>query len=125
MSKGEMLMWQKKLKTILNIDEIEIKRMELYSLLVSVVLSKSIFKSNKELNFLFDSLNIKVKPYLLKSRTISLGKLIRVLEKSNSDEIDIFIDCFAKLLDYKIPTSSPKSNSSKNYMEELLKKYGR
>lgn len=49
-------------------------KIELYSIFISMILSKEEFKNNIEIKELFKELNIEVRPYIFKSRTALVGK---------------------------------------------------
>lgn len=125
-----------KLKELLDINEVENMKYELYGIVTTLILSKEYFKKNSDVRQFLKELSLNYREYVYNSRTTLLARVIRDIEKLNFEEINIF----ANELIYTIKTikineksiSSDESNNIKrikkkdsNYMEDLLKKYSR
>lgn len=123
----------KKIKNIEQNNDEEIIRIELYAIMVSLLLSKDEFKTNKEISEFLEKIDITFKPYILKSRTILLGKIIRILEKSELSELNLFVGIIKEKINIEneekeviFEKLKPVSKSRQlNYMNEILKKYSR
>lgn len=121
----------KKLKYIEQNNDEEITRIELYAIMASLLLSKEEFKTNKEISEFLNKIEIAFKPYILKSRTILLGKIIRILEKSDINKLNLFVEIIRGKLINETDVSSNEKNKSvnkikqSNYMNDILKKYSR
>ena len=77
--------WVKKIRYIRSLKDEELIRLESFSVIVSFMLSKEVFKVNSELKEFMNELGMDCKPYLVKSRTAMLAKIVRVFEKSRKN----------------------------------------
>lgn len=119
-----------RIKKVQNINNIEQLRFELYGIFTVLILSKEVFKSNKDIKEFIEIFNIKSKPYMIKSRSIILSKVIRTIRDLDDREIYIYISNLNKLfsdeIDKKVKDKCKEgTNDKENYMESLLKKYSR
>lgn len=120
--------WVKKIRYIKNLKDEELIRTESYSLIVSFMLSKDVFKVNAEMKQFMWKLGIECKPYLLKSRTAMLGRAIRVVEKAEKQQLLEYINIISEEVSGLPETrkiESTNKKNEKNYMKEVLKLYGR
>ena len=115
----------KKIMITQGIKDIDEFKMEMYSILTSIVYDRNIYKHNKELEELFLKLNIPCKPYLLKSRNQSI---IKFLSKSTYEELVEQLQILKKVMiesmeeDNKVETN--EENKESDY-DILVKKYGK
>lgn len=122
-------MWLKKIKYIMNLKDKDLIRMESYSVTVSFILSREIFKHNSELYEFMQKLGIICKPYLLKSRILLLGKAVRILQIAEKEEIINILEMInAKINEIEekkqeLPQIEKRKND--NYMKKMLDLYGR
>lgn len=122
--------WLKKIKFIEKLNDEDQIKLESYSVIVSFLLSKDVFKHNTDLKKIMCEFGIECKPYLLKNRTAIMGKAIRKFQQANSNEILIYLEKVRKFLDElepdeeKIEVSVDKKNKD-NYMKKMLDLYGR
>lgn len=118
----------KKIKYIKNLKDEELIRLESFSVVVSFILSKEVFKTNIELKEFMEKIGVECKPYLLKSRTVMVARAVRIVEKAEKQQLLNYIDFISEKLN-KIPeeekTQIKKKKSKKNYMKEVLELYGR
>ena len=118
----------KKIKYIKNLKDEELIRLESFSVVVSFILSKEVFKTNIELKEFMEKIGVECKPYLLKSRTAMVARAVRIVEKAEKQQLLNYIDFISEKLN-KIPeeekTQIKKKKSKKNYMKEALELYGR
>lgn len=118
----------KKIKYIKNLKDEELIRLESFSVVVSFILSKEVFKTNIELKEFMEKIGVECKPYLLKSRTAMVARAVRIVEKAEKQQLLNYIDFISEKLN-KIPeeekTQIKKKKSKKNYMKEVLELYGR
>ena len=70
--------WMKKIRYINNLKDEELIRLESFSVIVSFMLSKEAFRANVDLKIFMEELGIECKPYLAKSRTAMLAKMLRI-----------------------------------------------
>ena len=119
----------KKLSTIKNSNNIEQVRIELFGVITSILLSKELFKYNKEMVEFLQDIDIVCKPYIMKSRTAILGKVIRKIEKIEMQEmkeigevINRMVNEFSDSLNENI---EKPEKVKKNYMAEIMRKYSR
>ena len=118
----------KKINYIKNLKDEELIRLESFSVVVSFILSKEVFKTNIELKEFMEKIGVECKPYLLKSRTAMVARAVRIVEKAEKQQLLNYIDFISEKLN-KIPeeekTQIKKKKSKKNYMKEVLELYGR
>ena len=120
--------WVKKIRYIRGLKDEELIRLESFSVIVSFMLSKEVFKVNSELKEFMNELGMDCKPYLVKSRTAMLAKTVRVFEKSEKQQLFYYMDIINKRIaelpeEEKIVQVNKKNK--KNYMKEVLELYGR
>lgn len=120
--------WAKKIRYIRSLKDEELIRLESFSIIVSFMLSKEVFKVNSELKEFMNELGMDCKPYLVKSRTAMLAKTVRVFEKAEKQQLFYYIDIINKRID-ELPEEEKNvqvnKKSKKNYMKEVLELYGR
>lgn len=120
--------WVKKIRYIRSLKDEELIRLESFSVIVSFMLSKEVFKVNSELKEFMNELGMDCKPYLVKSRTAMLAKIVRVFEKAEKQQLFYYIDIINKRID-ELPEEEKNvqvnKKSKKNYMKEVLELYGR
>lgn len=120
--------WMKKIRYINNLKDEELIRLESFSVIVSFMLSKDAFRANVDLKIFMEELGIECKPYLAKSRTAMLAKMLRIVEKAEKQQLLKYIDVINQKIsdipeEEKIQTQNKKNK--KNYMKEVLELYGR
>lgn len=143
-----------KINKLSTINDIELARLEIYSIVIAMILSKDIFKSNKEIKLFVESMDIEIKDYLLRSRSNIFAKVVREIKKADVQKMNICIDIIQKeykrylssyenvelenkrdigidknVVEDKKNTYSKKpikhNKNKENYMSELMKKYSR
>lgn len=127
-----------KIRKLENISDENLKRMELYSIVSTLILSKNIFKFNKDINNFLKILNINFKNYVLKSRTLILARVLRKIEKADMQKLNFYSSSIKDFYNKEInninsnnkeekvaPTKNSRKKSEHNYMDEILKKYSR
>ena len=120
--------WMKKIRYINNLKDEELIRLESFSVIVSFMLSKESFRANVDLKIFMEELGIECKPYLAKSRTAMLAKMLRIVEKAEKQQLLKYIAVINQKIsdipeEEKIQTQNKKNK--KNYMKEVLELYGR
>lgn len=131
----------KKIKELNDIKDLELVRMEIYSVIVSMIFSKEEFKTNMEIAHLMDSMSIDYRDYVLKSRTIILSKVLRKVQKADENTLRKYIESIVEQhilnesnkndtdRDIEIDKEEAEKKKSKmnkeNYMKEMMKKYER
>ncbi|MCS0823175.1 hypothetical protein NX029_04280 [Cytobacillus firmus] len=104
-------------------------RAHTYGILMTLLLSKEIFKNNNDIqSFLVDN-KISFKPYVFHSRTQIVGRICRIIESYNINQlrqINNSINQLAFNNDNKHKTkSSKKTNKDENYFDSLLNQFER
>lgn len=120
--------WMKKIRYINNLKDEELIRLESFSVIVSFMLSKEAFRANVDLKIFMEELGIECKPYLAKSRTAMLAKMLRIVEKAEKQQLLKYIAVINQKIS-DIPGEEKKQTQNKknkkNYMKEVLELYGR
>lgn len=102
-------------------------RIQLYSLMTSVLLSKSIFKKNSDISSFLQKCNIDFKEYVYRSRTAIIARTIRVIESSSKEELIFIVDNLKNVLfetvtdNYKVR----KEPNNTNIADSILNQFGR
>lgn len=121
--------WTKKIRYIETLKDEDLIKVESYSILVSFILSKDVFKLNADLYDFMCDLGIECKPYLMKSRTALLGRAIRVLQYANMDKTMYILQKIKSKVNEiaEVEHSEPQIDKKRkdNYMKKMLDLYGR
>ena len=100
-------------------------RSSLYSVFVSILLSKEIFTKNDDIKEFLNAIDINFKDYVYKSRTLILARVLRNIEKSEAEDLYLYLETCKKLLfpnvDEKI--NAPKKESGS--LDDLLSQFKR
>jgi hypothetical protein len=121
----------KRITHIKKTSDLELIKLELYGIVVDLILSKEEFPLNVNIADFLKELKISYKPYLLKSRTTMLGKILRNIEKADESQIQLYINTLEKKLEMKENSSSNEQQTKKkkkkksNYMSDIMNKYRR
>ncbi len=123
-----------------HIKDFEYKKSNIYSGYCSLLLSREIFKYNKDLRTFITPIleeinktqrkNIVFKDYIYKSRSLIIARFIRIIEKSNESEFKIleqsYVNFISTLSDSDEHKASKNSNKKKeNSVDELLARFPR
>ncbi|WP_027625746.1 hypothetical protein [Clostridium lundense] len=118
-----------RIKKIQDINNEDLLRYELYSILATIILSKEEFKNNKEISVFLKSFNISFKEYVMKNRTIIMANTLRKIEKADLDTLQMYKKVLKDL--YLLNTKEfevmpkDKKQAKENYMNGILNKYSR
>lgn len=126
----------KKFSNTLKVHNEETLRINLYGYLAEIILSREIFKNNKDLLQFFEELNIKHKKYLYASRTLLIAKTIREIQLKDLGELSEIrnqtLRYLSKQLEDHHKDQSKESrkadkavNKNDEYVENIIKKYSR
>lgn len=77
----------KEIETSLFINKEDKLKSQLYGCYTSLILSKKIAPHNSDLKPVMEYFGLEFKPYVYKSRTILLSRVIRLIEKKADDEL--------------------------------------
>ncbi|HFD1648345.1 hypothetical protein [Enterococcus faecium] len=117
------------IKTFINkIDTktVELLKINLYGAISYLILSKEIFKKNKDISLFLNIIDISVKDYVMKSRTLLLSRIIRELEKMDIEQLK---EVYKKTLNYIFTLDEPESmkvkNRKKNSIDSVLNQFSR
>lgn len=105
---------------------IDIMRINLYGLISAVILSKTIFKRNSEISVFLELVNITVKDYVMKSRTLLLSRIIRDIEKMDADQLKkIQKETVNYLFSIQNIQEVTSKKNKRNSIDDVLEKFGR
>ncbi|NTM27961.1 hypothetical protein HQ710_11860 [Enterococcus faecium] len=117
------------IKTFINkIDTktVELLKINIYGAISYLILSKEIFKKNKDISLFLNIIDISVKDYVMKSRTLLLSRIIRELEKMDIEQLK---EVYKKTLNYIFALDEPESmkvkNRKKNSIDSVLNQFSR
>lgn len=108
-------------------------RYELYGIFTAIILSKTIFQKNQQIQQFLKEFNITYREYVFSSRTTIISRVVRRIEVSELEGLEEYLNKLNKyfLLDNDVNTSIKKvkknnvKNNQKDYINEILKKYSR
>ena len=127
------------LKSLKTIKNEEIYRCESFSIYVTFFLSTEIFTNNYNVKDFLDKnsefksfaqkYEMDLKDYLFKSRTNLVGRLIRIIEKAEINDLKTIINVIYDIAFFEIKSSSSKNSSNfktkGNYYDSLLEQFKR
>ena len=104
----------------------DLLRLELYSIVTDVFLSKEYFNKNRDIVAFIDAINFKYADYLFRSRTLLLARILRDINKADKDELLLIVRNLQLLLFNKIePDTKTKGKKSKNYVDSIMEQFKR
>ncbi|NMI05058.1 hypothetical protein HF638_13850 [Paenibacillus sp. SZ31] len=122
-----------KFKEVKKIQNENTLRVNLYGYLSEIILSTELFKSNKDLPEFFEFISIAHREYLYSNRTSLIAMTIRKLQKMDLKNLMVLqsrtMDFLYKHGDinddnYELE-STKRSNSSDDYVNDIVNKYSR
>lgn len=102
-------------------------RINLYSIMTTVLLSKNIFKKNMDISLFMIKLNIEFKEYVYRSRTSLIARMIREIESADKNKLLVLTNELKTLL-FSTPDEQnrlKKNNSNSNSADDILRQFGR
>ncbi|OAB48007.1 hypothetical protein [Paenibacillus antarcticus] len=104
----------------------ELLRLELYSIVTDVFLSKEYFNKNSDILSFIDEINYQYGEYLFKSRTLLLARILRDINKAEKNELLLIMRNLQHLLFNNIESDTKtKDKKSKNYIDSLMEQFKR
>lgn len=115
LKKGLMNLRKMMLKKVIsrtNTKNSEELRLNLYSLYSDYLLSKEVFKNNKDLKPFLEQNNIYFKEYVYASRTTIISRVIRKIEKGGIEELNLYFNSIKNVLfdELSLPKEKVKHN---------------
>lgn len=122
-----------KILSLEHIKDEDLLRINLFGYFSKIVLSKEIFKNNKELVEFIKSLGLEFRDYVYASRTVVVSRLIRHLEKRDINQLKEILNKMIEFLSIQLEivkvsddnTSNQKKHSESNYVKSIVEKYRR
>ncbi|MFB6364339.1 hypothetical protein ACFCP7_09780 [Paenibacillus elgii] len=112
-----------KLNGNMNIDLI---RLELYSIVTDVFLSREYFNRNSDIVSFIDAINYQYADYLFKSRTLLLARILRDINKAEKNELLLIMRNLQFLLFTNIESDTKtKDKKTKNYVDSIMEQFKR
>lgn len=112
-----------KLNGNMNIDLI---RLELYSIVTDVFLSREYFNRNNDIVTFIDAINYQYADYLFKSRTLLLARILRDINKAEKNQLLLIMRNLQLLLFADIePDTKTKDKKTKNYVDTIMEQFKR
>lgn len=104
----------------------DLLRLELYSIITDVFLSKEYFTKNSDIVNFIDEIDLQYANYLFKSRTLLLARILRDINKADKDELILVTRSLQNLLFNKIePDTKTKDKKSRNYVDSIMEQFKR
>lgn len=106
-------------------------RINLYTIMITAILSKKIFKKNSDIPEFITKLNLSYKEYVFKSRTLIVARIVREVENADKQKLLFFVSELKELLFENNSNNSIKSSHSKtkitseNSVDDILNQFGR
>ena len=110
-----------------NIEQI---RLELFSCITYILLSKEFFKDNESIKKFVLVIGVDLKDYVYKSRTLICARINRVIEVADEDRLHTFLEQTKKIVfnESMKDTEERKqkfSKNNRNSIDELLGQFSR
>lgn len=126
LKKGLMNLRKMMLKKVIsrtNTKNSEELRLNLYSLYSDYLLSKEVFKNNKDLKPFLEQNNIYFKEYVYASRTTIISRVIRKIEKGGIEELNLYFNSIKNVLfdELSLPKEKVKHNDD---LDDILNQFG-
>ncbi|WP_258728944.1 hypothetical protein [Bacillus atrophaeus] len=120
----------KKLNNLLQIQNEDNLKTSIYGFLSSLILSKELFKSNKDLKDFFKTLKMDHKDYVYASRTLLVAHTIRKVKKedikfSKTTVKNIIHFLTVETVNEKVIHNNYQLKVDDNYVMEVINKYKR
>ncbi|MBU5351371.1 hypothetical protein KQI74_03705 [Paenibacillus barcinonensis] len=99
-------------------------RMDFYGVLIPTLLSRKLFKSNKDLKELTNKFKVQteIRDYLYDNRTALIAKIIREFEKNTKEELEYNVKVFKKKV---LEMIDQTGDLSTNEVTHIINKYSR
>ncbi|ETT37531.1 hypothetical protein C161_13508 [Paenibacillus sp. FSL R5-192] len=99
-------------------------RMDFYGVLIPTLLSRKLFKNNKDLKELTNKFKVQteIRDYLYDNRTALIAKLIREFEKNTKEELEYNVKLFKKIV---LEMIDKTGDISTNEVTHIINKYSR
>lgn len=96
---------------------------QLYGYFTTLILSKVYAPMNNDLEDIMKEFKLNFLPYVYRSRTILLSRVIRIIEKKNEQELSLMLDRLKEYLNSTdIKESASKENAKKTDKKKRKKK---
>ncbi|WJE62697.1 hypothetical protein QRE63_18820 [Bacillus mycoides] len=104
----------------------EMLRLELYSIVTDIFLSKEYFNRNSDIINFINAIDYQYADYLFKSRTLLLARVLRDINKAEKEELLLILRNLQKLLFNNVePDTKTKTKKSKNYIDSIMGQFKR
>ncbi|TLQ06050.1 hypothetical protein FEZ48_11195 [Marinilactibacillus psychrotolerans] len=105
----------------------------LYGYFASLIISKKYAPNNPDLEKLMAKFGLEFRPYVYKSRTVLLSRVIRIIEKKEDEDLLLMLDNlfdFIKTFDNEVieengnTSSKTKKKKKKNIFDDIFDQLG-
>lgn len=104
----------------------DLLRLELYSIVTDIFLSKDYFHRNSDIVSFIDGIEFKYADYLFKSRTLLLARILRDIKNAEKDQLILIVRNLQNLLFNNVePDTKTKVKKSRNYVDSLMEQFKR
>lgn len=101
-------------------------RLELYSIVTDVFLSREYFNRNSDIVAFIKAINYEYADYLFKSRTLLLARILRDINKAEKKDLLLIMRSLQYLLFTDIePDTKTKDRKTKNYVDSIMEQFKR
>lgn len=105
-------------------------RVELFACLTYIFLSKEYFKLNKDIIDFNKELNIDLRDYVYKSRTLLVARMNREIQKADKETLFLFLEKTKNVVFKDISTGNStiehkNKKDKENYIDDLFNQFSR
>ncbi|MDN4066686.1 hypothetical protein QYF50_02170 [Paenibacillus vini] len=101
-------------------------RLELYSIVTDVFLSREYFNRNSDIVAFIKAINYEYADYLFKSRTLLLARILRDINKAEKKDLLLIMRSLQYLLFTDIePDTKTRDRKTKNYVDSIMEQFKR
>lgn len=103
-------------------------RFKIYAIYIEILLNHDLFHRNIDIKPFCGQLNLSFKDYVFRSRTLVVSRVIRLIEKSDTQSLILFkktADSLIKTYLKENSKSKPKGGKLKKQSTNIIDKFGR
>lgn len=113
-----------------NVRDEQTYRAHTYGILMTLLLSKEVFKNNSDINLFLEQNKISFKPYVFQSRTQIIGRICRIIETTEIEKLKqinetVFQIAFKDDATKRGNSKVKKDENNENYFDSLLDQFKR
>lgn len=99
-------------------------RLNLYTVYCEYILSREVFKLNKDIKSFLEKNNMFFKDYVYASRTVIISKVIRKIENGQKEDLNLYYENIKNELFEELSVPTKKRKNTVDDLDEILNQFG-